>query len=197
MPRALLERRFGVKVHVETEQIPALKLTVAPGGLKMREGICTKSETPSVAGGRAAQFVAEVRRHLDAVRRGVPVSGRCGGAVALNGPNMLMVGAGLPVEGIAGMIAQFLDAPVIDQTGIPDAARFNYVLEFDPDDSQSREYLKQVANRDRQIADDPSTVARAPGIVTALEEQLGLRLQRVPTPRQFIVIDQVERPTPN
>ena len=44
---------------------------------------------------------------------------------------------------------------------------------------------------------DPSTVPRAPGIVTALEEQLGLRLERVRAPREFIVIDQVERPTPN
>ena len=95
MLRALLERRFGLKVHVETEQIPALKLTVTPGGLKMKEGICTKSETPSVAGGRAAQSAAVTRRNLDAVRRGVPVTGRCGAAGALNGPNLLMVGAGI------------------------------------------------------------------------------------------------------
>jgi hypothetical protein len=32
--------------------------------------------------------------------------------------------------------------------------------------------------------------------VTALEEQLGLRLERVRAPREFIVIDQVQRPTP-
>jgi uncharacterized protein (TIGR03435 family) len=41
MLRALLERRFGLKVHVETEQIPAVALTIAPGGLKMKEGTCT------------------------------------------------------------------------------------------------------------------------------------------------------------
>ena len=70
-----------------------------------------------------------------------------------------------------------------------------FVLEFVPDDSLSRQYLGQAT--DRQVASDPSTVPRAPGFATALEEQLGLRLQRVPTPRQFIVIDAVERPTPN
>jgi uncharacterized protein (TIGR03435 family) len=48
-----------------------------------------------------------------------------------------------------------------------------------------------------QIASDPSAVPRAPGIFTALEEQLGLRLERIRAPRDFIVIDQVERPAPN
>ena len=199
MLRALLERRFGVKVHVETEQFPVLKLTVAPGGLKMREGICTKSETPSVAGGRAAQLVAAVRRNLDAVRRGVPVTGRCGGAGALNGPNLLMVGAGLPVEALAGTLAQALEVPVIDQTGIPGTALFNFVLEFVLDDSLPREVRDQfaAAGNELQLASDPSTVPRAPGLVTALEEQLGLRLERIRAPREFIVIDQVERPSPN
>jgi uncharacterized protein (TIGR03435 family) len=199
MLRALLERRFGVKVHVETEQFPVLKLTVAPGGLKMREGICTKSETPSVAGGRAAQLVAAVRRNLDAVRRGVPVTGRCGGAGALNGPNLLMVGAGLPIEALAGSLAQPLEAPVIDQTGIPGTALFNFVLEFVLDDSLPREVRDQfaAAGNELQLASDPSTVPRAPGLVTALEEQLGLRLERIRAPREFIVIDQAERPSPN
>jgi uncharacterized protein (TIGR03435 family) len=196
MLRALLERRFGVKVHVETEQIPALKLTVAPGGLKMREGICIKSEGPS-GGGRAAQMAA-VRRNLDAVRRGVPVTGRCGSAAALNGPNLLMVGAGLPVEPLAEILGEGLEVPVIDQTGIPGTALFNFVLEFALDDSLRREFREQLAAQNElQIASDPSMVPRAPGLVTAVEEQLGLRLERVRTPREFIVIDQAERPTPN
>jgi uncharacterized protein (TIGR03435 family) len=199
MLRALLERRFGVKVHVESEQIPALKLTVAPGGLKMREGICTKSETPSVAGGRAAQLVVAVRRNLDAVRRGVPVTGRCGGAGALNGPNLLMVGAGLPVEALTETLGEALEVPVIDQTGIPGTALFNFVLEFALDDSLSRKGREQfeAAGNELQLASDPSTVPRAPALVTALEEQLGLRLERIRAPREFIVIDRAERPSPN
>ena len=36
MLRALLERRFQLKAHVETEQIPAFALTVAKGGLKIK-----------------------------------------------------------------------------------------------------------------------------------------------------------------
>ena len=41
MLRDLLERRFKLKLHVETEQIPAFAIVVAPGGLKMKEGTCT------------------------------------------------------------------------------------------------------------------------------------------------------------
>jgi uncharacterized protein (TIGR03435 family) len=198
MLRALLERRFGVKVHVETEQIPALKLTVAPGGLKMREGICIKSEVPS-GGGWAAQSVAAVRRNLDAARRGETTTGRCGMAAAPNGPNLLTVGAGVPVEPLAEMLGEGLEVPVIDQTGIPGTALFNFVLEFALDDSVRREFREQLAaaGNELQIASDPSTVPRAPGIFTALEEQLGLKLEPVRAPRDFIVIDQAERPAPN
>ena len=202
MLRALLERRFGVKIHVETEQFPVLKLTVAPGGLKMKEGICTKSEVPSVGGGRAAQLaqlVATVRRNLDAVRRGVPVTGRCGGAGALNGPNLLMVGAGLSIEALVETFAESLQVPVIDQTGIPGTALFNFVLEFVLDDSLRPEVRDQfaAAGNELQLASDPSTVPRGPGLVTAVEEQLGLRFERIRAPRNYIVIDAIMRPSPN
>ena len=171
----------------------------------MKEGTCTTTgPAPAPAPGNPAESAATaarrivdtVRRNLDAARRGAPISG-CGVNDAMNGPNQVIVMNGFRAPEIDVVLSRLLDAPIVNRTGIPDTASFSFVLEFDPDDSQSREYLKQVANGDRQIADDPSTVPRAPGIVTALEEQLGLRLGRVRAPREFIVIDQVERPTPN
>jgi uncharacterized protein (TIGR03435 family) len=206
MLRALLERRFGLKVHVETEQFPVPQLTVAPGGHKMKPATCTISgPSPAPApGDRAARAAMAARRNLDVVRqnldaarRGAPISGFCGIAGAMNGPNQVIVLNGFRAPEIDVFLSGLLDAPIVNRTGIPDTASFSFVLEFDPDDSQSREYLKQVVSRDNQVADDPSTVPRAPGFVTALEEQLGLRLERVRMPREFIVIDQVARPTPN
>jgi uncharacterized protein (TIGR03435 family) len=207
MLRALLERRFGLKVHVETEQFQVPQLAVAPGGLKMKEGTCTiTGPSPAPApGDRAARAAMAARRNLDVVRqnldaarRGAPISGFCGIAGAMNGPNQVIVMNGFGAREIVVFLSStLLGTALINRTGIPDTASFSFVLEFDPDDSQSREYLKQVTSRDGQIADDPSTVPRAPGFVTALEEQLGLRLERVRAPREFIVIDQVERPTPN
>ena len=119
-------------------------------------------------------------------------------AVAMNGPNQVIVMNGFRAPEIDVFLSSMLlDAPIVNRTGIPDTASFSFVLEFVPDDSLGRESLEQAASGDRQIASDPSTVPRAPGIVTALEEQLGLRLERVRMPREFIVIDQVARPTPN
>ena len=203
MLRALLERRFGLKVHVETEQFPVPQLTVAPGGLKMKEGTCTPGPSPAPPPGEretaataARRIVDVVRRNLDAARRGAPISS-CGIFVAMNGPNQVIVMNGFRAPEINVFLSMLLDAPIVNRTGIPDTASFGFVLEFVPDDSLGPESLKQFASDDRQIASDPSTVPRAPGIVTALEEQLGLRLERVRAPREFIVIDQVQRPSPN
>jgi uncharacterized protein (TIGR03435 family) len=138
-----------------------------------------------------------VRQNLDAARRGAPISGFCGIAGAMNGPNQVIVMNGFGAREIVVILSRLLGAPLVNRTGIPDTASFSFVLEFVPDDSLGREFLDQVTGGDRQIASDPSTVPRASGFATALEEQLGLRLERVRMPREFIVIDAVKRPTPN
>ena len=135
---------IAVSVENPASELKDVDLKAHPragGGLKMKEGICTKSETPLVAGGRAAQAAesaAAARGNLD--------------------PD------GLSRQ--SGPMKQF----------------FN---------------LLAAGGGDMQIASDPSTVRRAPELVTAAEPQLGLRLERVRTPRDFIVIDAVERPAPN
>jgi len=48
-----------------------------------------------------------------------------------------------------------------------------------------------------QSAIDPAAVSRAPDIFAAVEGQLGLRLMPATAPREFIVIDYVERPNPD
>ena len=50
---------------------------------------------------------------------------------------------------------------------------------------------------DMQIAADPSSVPPAPNLFTALEQQLGLRLEPTQVPRDYIVIDAIRRPDPN
>jgi len=86
---------------------------------------------------------------------------------------------------------------VTNQTGVQTVG-FNYVLEFAPDERTPGVRCRQD---DRTCAEggpvDPSNVPRLPDIFTAVEQQLGLKLQPTQTPREFIVIDAVERPTPN
>jgi uncharacterized protein (TIGR03435 family) len=194
MLRALLERRFGLKAHVETVQTPAYTLVVAPGGLKMKEGACT-TDTPRARGMEEAAFARWmsdlVRRNLDAARRGDATTGFCGSGIADNGPNRIFVGAGAGLPPLAGI----LEAPVTDRTGIPNTTRFNYALEFLVE--QTTNPFAAIAAPLLQIADDPSRVQPAPNLFTALEQQLGLRLERTQVPRQYIVVDEIKRPGPN
>ena len=126
-----------------------------------------------------------VRRNLEAARRGETTAGPCGFAGTVNGPNRLFVGAGAGVPAVGG----FLGAPVMDRTGIPATVRFNYALEFAPDERTPGPLARSVAN-------EPSDIPRAPDLFTALE-QLGLKLEPARAPREFIVIDQIERPSSN
>jgi uncharacterized protein (TIGR03435 family) len=71
---------------------------------------------------------------------------------------------------------------VTDKTGISDT--FNWDLEY-------------VVDGNAANAPDASGVARAPTIFDALEQQLGLRLEPVQVPRTYLVIDAIERPSPN
>jgi uncharacterized protein (TIGR03435 family) len=63
---------------------------------------------------------------------------------------------------------------VIDRTGL--TGKYDYVLEWSFDS-------------DASIA--------GPTIFTALQEQLGLRLESVKAPVDTLVIDRIERPSPN
>jgi uncharacterized protein (TIGR03435 family) len=196
MLRALLERRFGLKAHIETEQTPAYSLMVAPGGLKMKEGTCT-TDTPRERGMREAEFARWmmdlVRRNLDAARRGDATTGLCGFGFADNGPNRVFVSAGAGLPPLQGI----LEGPVTDRTGIPNTARFNYALEFLPDERTKRNPYAAIATDPLQAAADPSSVQPAPNLFNALEQQLGLRLERSQVSRQYIVVDAIRRPGAN
>lgn len=71
----------------------------------------------------------------------------------------------------------YLDRPVVDETGLP--GRYDFTLKWTPDTSP---------------ASEPDA---APGIFTAVQEQLGLKLEATKGPADVLVIDHVERPSPN
>jgi uncharacterized protein (TIGR03435 family) len=72
--------------------------------------------------------------------------------------------------------------PVIDQTGI--AGRFDFTLEYAPENEAEA----------RLYALDPTG---GTSILTALQEQLGLKLESAKGPEEFFGIDHVERPSEN
>jgi len=130
MFRSLLERRFKLKTHIETEEVPVWTLTVAPGGLKIKpmppDG-CYEIPSPS-PGTRTPS-----PRTLEEVRGGAKPT--CGVWAPRDGNGVLMVG-GSTLEEFAGRLRLLLaQARVSDKTGVTD--RFNFVFEFVPGDQGS------------------------------------------------------------
>ena len=80
---------------------------------------------------------------------------------------------------------QVLDRPVIDRTGIQ--GRYDFTLTWTPDDSQFRSMRVN-------IPPPPTDPNAPPGLFTAIQEQLGLRLESINAPVEVIVVDKVQRP---
>ena len=80
------------------------------------------------------------------------------------------------------MQAAVLDRPVVDQTGLE--GRFDFDLTWTPDDSQ-------FAGIEAKI---PS-LADAPSLYTAIQEQIGLKLDSTNAPAEVLIIDHVEKPS--
>lgn len=89
--------------------------------------------------------------------------------------------------------AQFMDLPVVDRTDLGDT-RYTFVMKFTPDPGM-RPFGGAGAPPDGQtIATDPDA---PPDLFSAMEQQLGLRLQKTKTPVDIMIIDQVAKSSPN
>ena len=109
-------------------------------------------------------------------------------------PSLLFKGLGvLPavnatMADLAGVMqSAVLDRPVVDKTGLP--GRYDFTLTWTPDESQFSGLGVRVP--------PPSGDANAPGLFTAFQEQLGLKLDSTKAPVEVLVIDRVERPSNN
>jgi uncharacterized protein (TIGR03435 family) len=194
MLRALLERRFKLKVHVETEGVPAYSLVVAPGGLKVKrsepESCITYPVDPTVPRINGVP-VGTKRPTLDEIRRGTEKR-VCGFFAERNGPNIALVAGQGTFETLALQLALRVGkVAVFDRTGVTGA--FDWILEFAADSVVAPGVGRATAAPAPETVDVP----RGPSIFAALEEQIGVRLEPTQTPREFLVIDAVERPAPN
>ncbi len=87
---------------------------------------------------------------------------------------------------LAGTFAARLARPVLDKTGLP--YRYDFTLQF----SAGRR-LSTLASS----SNSPPSDVNAPSLFTAIQEQLGLKLESGKGPVEVIVIDHVERPSGN
>jgi uncharacterized protein (TIGR03435 family) len=86
------------------------------------------------------------------------------------------------------MQTTMLDRPVVDQTGL--SGRFDFQLKFTPDETQ-------YGGSGMRVPPPADDGAAPPDLFTAIQEQLGLKLQDTKAPVDVIVIDRVSKPSEN
>jgi bla regulator protein BlaR1 len=103
------------------------------------------------------------------------------------GPNRFKA-VGMPMQMLANTLSRYLGRLVVDETGLK--GNYDVTLEWTPDTPPS-----SVA----APANDPLPAAGGggPSIFTAVQEQLGLKLDSKKAPVQMLVIDRLDRPDPN
>jgi uncharacterized protein (TIGR03435 family) len=177
MLQALLEDRFKLKTHRETREVSVYTLTLAKGGLKLRrseEGSCTPRDfdvltPPSVPGQK-------------------PFCGN--GGFAKKGNLVVADIPSISIDEFSKRLTFRLDRPVIDKTGV--TGLFDIHLEFAADMS-----TPGLAAGGIGPATDTSEPSAGQSIFTAIQKQLGLKLEAAKGPREFLIIDRAEKPSEN
>ena len=168
MLQSLLADRFKLTVHHETRQLPVYAL------------VLTK---PGKTGPQLKAHPGDAK--CISVPQPDPGPGKAMPAYC----NDFRVGAGASgglhetahattMDRFPATLGQQVDRPVVDQTGL--SGVFDVDLEF----------TSQRAAVDTQAAGPPL-------IFTAIQEQLGLKLEPTTAPVDVIVIDHIEKPSPN
>lgn len=174
MLRALLADRFTLAAHHETRELPVYALVAAAGGARLR-----RSEVDQAA--------CDARRA--AVQRREPVPPVPPGATPVCGTGRTNPGAitavGWTIDTLSSAVAPFVGRSVVDRSGL--SGLFDFELTWTPDQSA------QLPPDAPRITIDPN----GPSIFTALQEQLGLKLESARGPVDVVVIDRVEHPTPD
>jgi uncharacterized protein (TIGR03435 family) len=183
MLQSLLEDRFQLRTHREMRELPVYSLVVAKSGLKLpspKEGGCETvgPDAPPEWSGAGRMRPPDP---------GQPVLARCDSvSIALVASGARMQSGKVSMEGLIRTLSLVLRRTVIDKTEF--TGLFDLKLDFLPDETTPA-----------LPAPPPGAPldSSSPSILTAIQEQLGLRLESSKGPVEVIVVDHVERPSAN
>jgi uncharacterized protein (TIGR03435 family) len=176
----LLVERFNLKYHHETRELPGYDLVVAKGGPKMKvsdiQAPPPKPPDPS-ANPRPDGPGGDNQRRGPMLR----MMGR--GNIESQGTNITM---------LARVLSQQLSRTVTDKTGLKD--NYDFTLQWTPDDAPAP---KPGGADGGPGHDDNASDAAGPSLFTAVQEQLGLKLESTKGMQDVIVIDHIDPPSEN
>jgi len=171
MLQTILSERFNLTIHRDTKELQVYSLIVAKNGPKLQEV------------------------KLDDVDPSKPKTGPAPGSAQMTsgGGGGQMRGFASSLANLTSMLTNYLRRPVIDRTGL--TGIYDYTLRWTSDDGQSQSSSSiQGGSPTGLPSTDPSGGA---ALLTAIQEQLGLKLESAKSPIELIVIDHVERPSGN
>jgi uncharacterized protein (TIGR03435 family) len=168
MIRSLVEERFKLKTHLETRELPVYELVLARADRRLGP----EMRKP------AADCDAAIATGIRPPRQpGEPPP--CG---LMGGPSRTIAG-GATMQQLAANLSNREERLVIDKTGL--AGRFAFTLAWTPDRMPTADPPPGI----------PPIDPNGPSLFTALQEQLGLKLEPAKGPVEVLVIDRVEHPT--
>jgi len=185
MIRSVLLERFKLKTHMETREMPVYELV--------------RARADGSLGPQLRESTSGCDALIAAFNAGTPPPARqpnepppCG---AMRGPARVLAG-GLPMAQFANILTNVMadaNGPaggvgarlVIDKTGL--SGRFAFTLAWTP----------EKMPEGTPPAGLPPIDPNGPRLETALQEQLGLKLQPARSQMEVVVIDSIEQPTPD
>jgi uncharacterized protein (TIGR03435 family) len=178
MMRSMLAERFKLVAHIEQREQQTFDLVLARRDGRLGSGL-TQSTTecndvpPQALPSRA-----------DFSQPPPPCTLRMVGSM-LRPSSQAQLGdvlEGAPIARLADLLRVSAGRVVVDKTGL--AGSYHVTLNYD----------MMAARRPPSVTPAPDS---APAVFTAIQEQLGLKLEPSRTPRDTLIIDHIERPTPD
>lgn len=172
MVKAMLAERFKLQAHEEVRDVEAFALV--------------RARADGTLGPRLRKSDVDCDARRAAAKGGSPLPQPASGPVCTGRtiPGTITATA-LSIGSLAGGLIRFAGRSVVDETGL--AGYYDYELRWTPDEPP------EPRPGESPLIIDPN----GPSLSTALQEQLGLRLDARRVPMTVVVIDHAEFPTPD
>ena len=205
MLQSLLADRFKLKVHRETRQGDVYRLVKARPDGKLGDAIKPAAIDCSAMMGRGrpggpgpapgGPGSAAVGTSAVPAPSGRPAGPAPAPAGPMSGCQMMMTPGrvqmgGQPISALANTLSNQLGRPIVDDTGL--TGPYDLTLSFMPDPGGRGMPIGPLPPGAPEL---PPIDPNAPSLPTALQEQLGLKLESGKGPVDVIVIDSIEPPT--
>jgi uncharacterized protein (TIGR03435 family) len=212
MLQNLLAERFKLTLHREKKDLPMYALVVGKSGPKMKESPPDDPDAKDGSGPKdQGSSDADVQKAKQALENAMRTVGKDGAMPQLppgmgQGTRVMMMPGRMSMMVTKQTMAQFaeslgnqMDRPVVDQTGL--TKNYDFTLEYAPE-SGGRGPMGTPLPAPPQSGDGglprETDSQSAPSLFTALQEQMGLKLEQKKGSVDLLVVDHLEKtPTEN